>query len=343
MPYNVIVDDISRDQWEQCAREFADYSIYQTWAYQETRAQADRQQISRIIIKDDKDNIATMCQVRIKHVKPLGLKIGYIRWGPLIRAKDGTLKCCTQALNILRETYIGTKVNVLRIVPNVFDNKLGKDVSSILKSCGFKRVQGVRPYRTMIFPLDIDENEMRSRLHRSWRRYLNRAEKNDIEIRQGTDLEFFELLDKLYTSALERKKFKGLDPKEFIRTQKLLSPHEKMNIVLAYYQGQVVTAHATSHLGDTALGILAASNNIGLKCWASYKVWWSTLLAGKQAGMSKYDLGGIDPENNPNVYQFKLRMGSKEIFHIGAFEAYSGVYARTIWYTSERIYNLLRR
>jgi lipid II:glycine glycyltransferase (peptidoglycan interpeptide bridge formation enzyme) len=343
MPYDVIVDDIGPDQWEQCAREFADYSVYQTWAYQETRAKADRQQISRIIIKDDNGSVMTMCQIRIKHVKPLGFKIGYIQWGPLIRAKDGTIKCCSRVLNILRETYVGTKVNVLRIVPNVIDDQVGKDVSSVLKSCGFERVQSVRPYRTMILPLDIDESEMRNRLHRSWRRYLKRAEKNDIEIRQGTDIEFLELLDKLYTSALERKKFKGLDPKEFVETQKLLSPHEKMNIVLAYYQGQVVTAHATSHLGDTALGILAASNEEGLKCWASYKVWWKTLLAGKQAGMTKYDLGGIDPVGNPNVYQFKLRMGSKEIFHIGAFEAYSSVPARIVWYMSEKIYNLLKR
>jgi lipid II:glycine glycyltransferase (peptidoglycan interpeptide bridge formation enzyme) len=342
MSYDVIVDDISSQQWEQCASEFNDYSLYQTWAYQEVRAQADHQQISRIIIKNENGKVVTMCQVRIKHVKPLGLKIGYVQWGPLIYTLDGTVEFCDQVLNLLCETYLVTKVNVLRIVPNVFDDQTGKDICSVLKSCGFERVQSVRPYRTMVFPLDIDENEMRNRLHRSWRRYLNRAEKNDIEILEGTDMELFEMLDKLYSSALKRKKFKGLDPKEFINTQKLLSPREKMNVVLAYYQGQVVTAHATSHLGDTALGILAASNDIGLKCWASYKVWWRTLLAGKQAGMSKYDLGGIDPDSNPNVYQFKSRMGTEERFHIGAFDAYSSARAKITWRICDKIYRNIK-
>ena len=342
MPYEVILDNISREEWEQYTREFADYSLYQTWAYQENRAEMDNQEVSRIVIRDENGKVVTMCQVRIKHIKPLGLKIGYIQWGPLVRAVDGTLNCCTRALKILREAYIGAKVNVLRIVPNVFDDQAGQDVSCILKSCGFERVQSIRPYRTMIFPLDIDEKEMRNRLHRSWRRYLNRAEKSNIEIREGTDIEFFEVLEKLYTSALKRKKFKGLDPKEFIKTQQLLSPHEKMNIVVAYYQGRLVTAHATSHLGDTALGILAASNDKGFQCWASYIVWWRTLLAGKLAGMNKYDLGGIDPDNNPNVYQFKSRMGGEEYFHIGAFDAYSSSHVKIIWRMCDKIYQYIK-
>jgi len=32
-------------------------------------------------------------------------------------------------------------------------------------------------------------------------------------------------------------------------------------------------------------------------------------------------LGGIDPENNPGVYHFKVGMSSADVSHIGQFEA----------------------
>ncbi|MBA7668576.1 hypothetical protein ES703_76689 [subsurface metagenome] len=91
------------------------------------------------------------------------------------------------------------------------------------------------------------------------------------------------------------------------------------------------------------MGTLAACSEKGLECSASYLVWWRTFLAAKRAGVKWYDLGGIDPDNNPTVYQFKSRMGGKEQFHIGAFEACDNWAIRTIWRMSERVYNLIRK
>ena len=73
----------SHPEWERCARQFTDYSIYQTWSYQQVRGESDRQKISRFIIKDENGHVSSMGQIRIKYVKMLGLKIGYIQSGPL--------------------------------------------------------------------------------------------------------------------------------------------------------------------------------------------------------------------------------------------------------------------
>jgi len=119
MTYEVIVDSVSREEWEGYAANFADYSIYQTWPYQQVRAEMDGQEVSRVIIKDERGHVVTMSQVRIKHVKPLGLRIGYVQWGPLVRATNGTLKCTLGALKALCKAYVGTKIDVFRIVPNM--------------------------------------------------------------------------------------------------------------------------------------------------------------------------------------------------------------------------------
>lgn len=342
MNYEIMVDNIDRHKWEQYAKEFADYSIYQTWPYQQIRAEMDGQQVSRAIIKNENGHVATMGQVRIKHVKPLGLKVGYVQWGPLFRGKNGKLNCTVAALKKLCENYLGTRVNILRVVPNAFGDEAGLEVAQMLKASGFQRVPTVAPYRTMIFPLDISEQEMRSKLHRKWRSVLRKAEQKNIEIRESSDDKYLKILKEWYISSQKRKKFKGLDVQVFIRTQQLLLPGQKMNVVLAYDSSEPLTADVTSYLGDTAVGILQASSEKGLQCGASYLVWWSALLAAKHAGMKSYDLGGIDPDNNPNVYQFKLRMGGEEAFYIGAFEAYSSLRARIIWRTCERIYRYLK-
>ena len=88
MKLEVHIDEVSREQWELHAKMFADYSIYQTWPYQQVRAEMDRQSVSRAIVTDEQGNPITMCQVRIKTVKALRLRIGYVQWGPLLRRRN---------------------------------------------------------------------------------------------------------------------------------------------------------------------------------------------------------------------------------------------------------------
>ena len=343
MEYDVFVDNINRKEWEQYAGYFADYNIYQTWPYQQIRAESDSQKISRVVIKDERGRVIMMAQVRIKSIKLLKYKIGYVQWGPLARAFDGTLKCSGQAFSAFRKAYVGTKVNVLRVIPSICDDETGKHLLQMLISGGFQRVNSIAPYRTLMLCVDDSEEEIRRRLRKSFRRDVKKAEKCGIEIRQGHQQEFCDVLRELYSDSLRRKVFKGLDPQEFIDSQLLLSPAEKMNIIVAYYDGEPVSVHLASNLGDTAVVLLAASNTKGLACGSSYLIWYQAAISALRAGMKIYDLGGIDPENNPNVTQFKSRMGGDETSYIGAFEACSSTHARIIWRILEKAYGLIKK
>jgi lipid II:glycine glycyltransferase (peptidoglycan interpeptide bridge formation enzyme) len=343
MAYEVNVDNFDRDDWEHYAEEFADYSIYQTWAYQQVRAEMDGQDISRVVIKDENGKVVTMCQVRIKHVKPIGLKIGYGQWGPLFRRKDGNVRCTIEALRKLREAYVGTKLSVLRVVPNIYKDETGEKISEMLICSGFQHVRSAAPYQTMMLRVDDSGEGIRKRFGKSFRRDLNHAEKATIEIREGTGGEFCAILEKLYLELLKRKGFKGLEPQVFIKAQSMLSTPEKMNIIVAYLGNEPVAVHLASNLGDTAIALLAASNEQGLSCGSSYIVWYRSAVSALNAGMKLYDVGGIDPDNNPNVYRFKSRMGGEEVFHIGAFDACSRACTKVAWRVCEKICNLVKR
>lgn len=342
MTYDVIVDSISREEWEGYAANFADYSIYQTWPYQQVRAEMDGQEVSRVIIKDERGHVVTMSQVRIKHVKPLRFRIGYVQWAPLFQGREDKIVCSIGALQKLRETYLRNKVDVLRVVPNACNNEVGQTFAEMLQSAGFTHVRGIKPYHTFMLPVDDSEEGIRKRLRKRFRRDLKKAEKAGIEIREGHDEEFCEILKGLYLTSLRRKGFKGLDPQEFIKPQLALSDAEKMNIIVAYHKGEPVTAHLASHLGDTAIALLAASNEHGLSCGSSRLVWYRSAISALNAGMKWYDLGGIDPQKNPTVYEFKRRIGGEECFHIGAFDACSSSHVKILWRVCDKIYRLMK-
>jgi len=343
MNYSVEINNIPNHVWDEAVRDFRDYTIYQTWAYQSSRATNENQELSRIIIRDVNDNPSLMCIVRIKRMPLIGLRIGYVQWGPLIHHK-GKEQCLREELwRLFRCSYVPKIVDILRIVPNIVNDDKGEMVSNIICMSGFEKVQHKAPYRTMILAVDLSDDKIRSNFHRSWRRGLKKAESYGIEIKEGSDAEYFDVLEQLYTQSVMRKKFRGLNPQIFSRSQQSLCSGEKINVVVAYHDNDPIAAHSTSHLGDTAVGILAAANEKGLESGASYLVWWKTLLAARQAGMKKYDLGGIDPQRNPDVYQYKKRMGAMEQYHIGTFETCSNVVVKNIWSMGERLYNIVKK
>lgn len=343
MSCEIRIDEIDKATWEQYARSFADYSIYQTWAYQQVRAQTDRQQVSRFVVKDESGQVVTMGHVRIKYIKPLGIRIGYMQWGPLARGEDGTLKCSVEALEKIREAYLESRTNVLRINPNACDNDLGREFAKMLEAGGFHQVRDVAPYHTIHIPLQEDEDILRKRLRQSWRRMLMKSEKAGLTTVEHDGEEAFEVLEKLYLEMLRRKKFQAPDYNVFAMAQRELSAAEKMDMILAYRDDEPAVCHLASNLGDTGIFLVGASSEMGLTYRAAYLAWWRAILLANRLGMKRYDVGGIDFEATPNISRFKAGLGGDEVFYIGTFEAYLSPAVRTIWQATAKVYGLLRR
>jgi lipid II:glycine glycyltransferase (peptidoglycan interpeptide bridge formation enzyme) len=341
MNYKVTIDTVPDDLWERYAKEFADYSIYQTSAYQRVRAENEGQELSRAIALDDMGEVVMMCHLRVKHIKPIGLRVGYVQWGPLLRRKDKTVYCL-EALQMLREAYIGHRVDILRLVPNIRDDETGKLVGQGIIKSGFERLSYYPPYRTFVLTIDDSHEQIRSRLHKSFRRDLKKAEGLGLEVTQGTGDEFCKVLEDLYLASIKRKGFKGLNPTEFTKAQVLLSTSEKMSFFVVSQDSEPVAMLLASALGDTSVVLLAAATEKGLACGASYIVWYQGAVAAHNAGLKTYDLGGIDPVNNPKVYQFKSRLGGQEMANIGVFEACSSRFKYYLWRVCEKAYNLVK-
>jgi lipid II:glycine glycyltransferase (peptidoglycan interpeptide bridge formation enzyme) len=340
MGLEIHIDNISREKWENFTKLFSDYNVYQTWPYQQVRAEMDSQNVSRVIVTDGADNPVTMCQMRIKNAMFLGLRIGYVQWGPLLRRKDNR-GCPVEALRMLRDAFMGDRINILRLVPNIRCSEAGNLISNTLVQSGFDHVNSYNPYRTFILKVDDSCEQIRARLHKSFRRDLRKVEKLGLKLQQGTGEEFCKVLEDLYGRLITRKGFKGLNPNEFIKTQAMLSPSEKMNFIIVSQDGEPMAILLSAALGDTSLVLLASTSEKGLSCGASYLVWYQGALAAHNAGMKIYDLGGIDPVKNSQVYQFKSRIGGCDVSYIGAFEAISNPVVGAAWHLAERTYRYI--
>ena len=342
MAYRITIDELNRDQWMRYAADFADYSIYQTWPYQEVRCEMDGQEVKRVIVLDG-DEVLTMCQLRIMKINFLRYKIAYVQSGPLMLGLDGQLRCNQQALKLLCDTVFEAGVAVIRIAPLIWDDETVKSVAEMLCNSGFKAVPYIEKYHTFLLSLEGSEDQIRRQFSRSGRRDVKIAEKAGVVLKESRDIDSFLLLKQLYSEAIKRKGFKGLDPEEYMRSQKELHEDEKITTLAAYLDNELIGAHATSYLGKMAVNLYVAVNEKGLKCKASYLIWFRSFLSAKLAGMKQYDFGGIDPVRNRKVYEFKKRLGGDEISTIGTFDFCRNPVNGRAMHVAERVLRFAKR
>jgi lipid II:glycine glycyltransferase (peptidoglycan interpeptide bridge formation enzyme) len=111
-----------------------------------------------------------------------------------------------------------------------------------------------------------------------------------------------------------------VDIEEFARIQLALPDHLKMQIFLCRRDNQVLNALVVTHIGDMPIYLLGATSDEGMKSKGAYLLQWRAMQWLKERGAAWYDLGGINPETNPGVYEFKKGFSGQEAHYFGCFE-----------------------
>ena len=322
--YSVEVDTVTKDSWHQILSTFDDANIFQTWSYDEVRS--GKGNTSHLILKKD-DEIVAASQVRILRIPFLNTGIAYIRWGPLWRlhGTDSDPDMFTQILRALRNEYVHKRGYVLRILPLLFTEDADL-FAPLFKQEGFIRLSSARRETTLILDIRPSLDDLRKGLYRKWRNHLNRAEKNNLEIIEGTEDELFDIFMSIFNEMLERKKFiDDGETRNFYLTQKKLPNNLKMKIFICKSDNKPCAGVVCTAMGRKAIYLLGATNNEGMKNKSSYLLQWRVLQWLKEIDCHWYDLHGINPEKNPGVYEFKSGLchnNGKKVTFLGHFETY---------------------
>jgi hypothetical protein len=340
----VNVDNIDASEWHARIGDFDDANIYHTWAY--GAVHWSRGQLSHLTLERD-GRIIAMAQVRVLRFPLIRKGIAYVRWGPLwrLRGQPFDVEVLKQMTMAMKAEYVQRRGLLLRMLPPVFEaDPFASSLATIWSELGFKKNHKARVYRTVRLDLACSLQDLRKGLDAKWRNKLNGAERNGLTTSQGTANECYERFMSVYQEMMARKNFETtVDVAEFRRMQQELPGELKMQVFLCEKEGRVLNALVVSALGDTAIYLLGATSNEGLKLKGAYFLQWRAIQWLKERGCRWYDLGGIDPVRNPGVYEFKSGFGGQESDHSGTYDLSAGRLSALSVRAGERLQRVARK
>jgi hypothetical protein len=317
------VDTMEESLWDQAVSMFRDSSIYQTWAYESVRS--ERAVASRLAVRRGCEIVA-LSQARIIQSRLLGGGIAYIRWGPVWRlpARADEETVLAQALRAIHNEYVCRRRLLTRVEPAVFAEDSGPTLS-ILQGESFVPARRGPCGRTILIDLSPSLDDLRKGMAQKWRNRLNRAERNGLGVTESEDTEDFLRFEKLYHAMLRRKEFfTSTDIRHFLRMQARIPRVGRMRVFLALRDGEPCAGAICAAMGDKAVYLFGATNEVGMTNNGSYLVQWRILQWLKATGILCYDLHGINPKTNPGTYHFKAGLAGRNgrnVTFLGPFEA----------------------
>lgn len=343
-PFAAQVDRVTEAEWNSLLEEFDDASIYQTWAYGSVHW--GESQLSHLVLRRDGAPVA-LAQLRIVRVPVLGSGIAYLRWGPICTPRNlgWNGDVCRAMTEALVQEYAGRRRLVLRVVPNTFTHDaVAPDIADMWLQLGLLEDTSVRRYNTLRVNLRSPVEELRRRLSSRWRRQLNIAERNGLEILEGQTDELYLQFLALYREMFARKQFAtSVDVNEFRRIQERLPTSQKMVTFVCVAGGHPVASLVVSTVGQTAIYLLAATGDDGLNARGSYLLQWHAIKRLKELGHDWYDLGGVNHETNPGVFTFKNGMGGEEACQLARYQMGGARLSRLSVTVGERARRILQR
>lgn len=180
---------------------------------------------------------------------------------------------------------------------------------------GLSQLQRVQQPRTIWLDLTIGLDGLSKGLNSQWRYGAKRALREGVVVRKTTKPSeisaFFHLCN-----ALSLKKGFALPGSEALMQELIRTALPEGSVGMLLYVGDVGGVIAGGALvakcGRHLHYFWGASDRHFSKYRVSEAIHWQIIQDGVAAGMTRYDLEGIDPEGNPGVCQFKRKMGGTE-------------------------------
>jgi hypothetical protein len=214
-----------------------------------------------------------------------------------------------RVLAALRREYVVKRGLLLRISPPLAPQGEVERAQSTYIAAGFTPTPMATVYRTMLLDVSPSIEQITSRFSKRWRRQLNKSLKSGFEVQAGTSLEMFDQFCDLFEAFIDWKGFEVEHGPRFHRAVHEELPEDARYLILLARQGDKLAGGVVlARTGDTAVYLLGATNPAMRDSRPGHYLHFRATELLKEMGLRYYDLGGIDPENNPGVYEFKAGM-----------------------------------
>ncbi len=312
---------LTRSEWDILAPRFSDLSDRQCGSYSERAARTIGAECEFVGVFDA-DQLIGLANVRIKKLPFIPLGVAYVNYGPLtVRNKEFMIEPFALCLCAIAQEYVHRRRLMLRVAPPLSGGHWQPGQLACFESQSFFATKRGKPTETFILDLAKPVEEIRRHLDGKWRSDLSKAERSNVQVIRTSSPSDFDIFEPLFNNLVERKNFSVPQDLVFFReVQQKAQPYEQFVLHLAWHNNEVIAGHLGSFVGDTATYLLGATNSKGRELRASFLLQWAVIQYAQSIGKTFYDLGGIDLQNNPNVYRFKQRINGRHAAEIGPYE-----------------------
>ena len=240
------------------------------------------------IIASRSGQIVGGVQVLLRPFKGLGM-VGYAPKGPMVASDDPAL--ASQIIQALRRMAKEQGILYLLVQPPV----KGDVVEACLPQEGFHQTGiEIAPTATTRVDLRPDLDSILARMRKKTRYGIRRSTAAGITVRLGSreDLPAFH---RLLSATAQRQGFTPFPLSYFIHMWDILHPRGQLQLFLAEYQGEPVSAHVAVTFGDTLLSKQGGWSGEHGKHRPNEALEWGTIQWAKAAGYRYFDMEGIDP------------------------------------------------
>lgn len=271
------------------------------------------QEVLRLLSKDDQGQ--TLLAIQAMVMKRTAAGVGVV-WCP--GGIAGSLEHLS-AIDLKEITsLLSLRFPLLRLA---FHRQLNNQDKEHLERVGGKKaLQCVSGELSMsYYPSRGSLEELQGQMKQNWRHNLKRSKKYNFRVElweNPSSQQIFELYQDL-------EKSKGIDQqyseKEMMALCHHMSPYLRVYRALGE-NGELLGVRACTLLGLRAWDFLAAVGEEGRKCYASYALFWEMVQYCHKQNIVHYNFMGIDPINNPGVYNFKKGTGAVELQYLGEWD-----------------------
>jgi len=279
------------------------------WEWGEYKSHSNWVPVRVIGLSDDK--LVVMVQLLVRSY-PLGFGVVWVPGGVVGSIKQWADSLLEVVKKITGINYLILKVNDMR-------EKSSYDEMLLEKAGWFRSQNPLSSGLSLQWNLERTRSEMQSNLTKNWRHNLKRSNKYKLRFVLWEEPSISEIRS-LYK---EMEQFKGLTQQfSFIEIKNIIDMM-KDNLLLFRcldVNKKLVAMRACITIEDKAWDLMAVAGKNARKNYASYGLFWELIRECTTRGVKWYDLGGIDPEKNKGVWNFKKGTGAEPIEYLGEWE-----------------------
>ena len=321
----------SPTDWNALLAALPNAHLLQSWQWAELKRETGWAPTRLAFERDGK--VVAAASVSIRRIPKTPLRFAYCQKGPALDYAD--LPLFRAVLDHLAVLAREKRCIFLTVDPDV--EWRDRAAADVLYAAGYRPRPSFQAPSTVCVDVRDDDKTLLGRMSATWRRYVNRAQRDGVTVRIGSadDLpKFFALMQET-----ERRQGFVIRPESYFRSAfHKLHDAGLAELFLGELDGKVESAVVAARLGRRAW-YLWGGTAVPSKSRAAYAVQWRAMQWARDAGCDTYDMWGApdDPEDKDDplagVYYFKRGFGGRHVRTLGAYD----------YVTSPALYQLWQR